>query len=84
MVNKYFIYEYISRLKKEDLVNYSKRLGVELDENDLEVIYYYIKNEYKRFFDNPLEILAEVKGKVSLNTYVVLEDLYNKYKDKVK
>jgi len=83
-MNKYFIYEYISRIQKEDIINYSKRLGFCLNENDLDVIYYYIKNEYKRFFDSPKEIFLEVKGKVSDNTYLILNDLYNKYKDMIK
>lgn len=83
-MNKYFIYEYISRIKKEDIVNYSMHIGIELDDNDLEIIYYYLKNEYQRFFNNPQEIFMEIKGKISKHTYDVLLDLYNKYKDKIK
>lgn len=83
-MNKYFIYEYISRIKKEDIVNYSMRIGMELSDNDLEIIYYYLKNEYRRFFDNPQEIFMEIKNKISEQTYGLLIDLYNKYKDKIK
>lgn len=83
-MNKYFIYEYISRIKKEDIINYSMRLGIKLNNNDLEIIYYYLKNEYRRFFDNPQEIFEEIKEKISNYTYNVLVDLYNKYKDKIK
>ena len=82
-MNKYFIYEYISRIKKEDLINYSMRIGIDLNNNDLEVIYYYLKNEYRRFFNNPQEIFDEIKGKISEHTYDGLMDLYNKYKDKI-
>ena len=84
IMNKHFIYEYISRIKKGDIVNYSKRIGVELNNNDLDIIYYYLKNEYKRFFDNPQEILLELKNKISIDNYEILLNLYNKYQDKIK
>lgn len=83
-VNKYFIYEYISRIKKDDVINYSKRLGITLSTNDLEIIFHYLKNEYERFFYNPLEVLNEIKSQVEPNTYIVLMELYSKYKDKIK
>ena len=83
-VNKYFIYEYISRIKKDDVINYSKRLGITLSTNDLEIIFYYLKNEYERFFNNPLEVLNEIKSQVEPNTYIFLMELYSKYKDKIK
>lgn len=83
-MNKYFIYEYISKIKKEDILTYSKRIGIILNDNDLEVIYYYVKNEYQRFFKNPDDIFREIKDKISLNNYNLLIDLYNKYKDKIK
>jgi len=83
-MNKHFIYEYISRIRKDDIVNYSRRIGVEINNNDLDIIYYYLKNEYKRFFNNPQEILLEVKNKISVDTYEILLSLYNKYQDKIK
>lgn len=83
-VNKYFIYEYISRIKKDDVINYSKRLGITLSTNDLEIIFHYLKNEYERFFYNPLVVLNEIKSQVEPNTYIVLMELYSKYKDKIK
>lgn len=83
-MNKYFIYEYLSKIKKEDIFDYGKRIGIELNPNDLDIIYYYVKNEYQRFFNNPNDIFNEIKDKISLNTYNILIELYNKYKDKIK
>ena len=82
-MNKYFIYQYITKINKDDIINFSNKLGIYLNQNDLEVIYFYIKNEYIRFFDNPQEIIDEVKGKISDNVYIKLLELYNKYKDKI-
>lgn len=82
-MNKYFIYEYISKLNKNDITNYSNKLGVTLNQNDLDVIFYYIKNEHQRFFKNPQEILLEVKNKVNPLVYEKLEELYHKYKNTI-
>lgn len=79
-MNKLIIYEYINRIRREDIINFSKMRGVELSNEELEVIYYYVKNEYKRFFNNPLEVLNEAKEKVSSNTYNEIINLYNNYK----
>ncbi len=83
-VNRFFIYEYIAKIRKEDIVNYGKKLGITLGEDDLEVIYYYLKNEYKRFFQDPDSILMEVKMKVSSNVYEILLNMYQKYKHMLK
>lgn len=79
-MNKLIIYQYINRIRREDIINFSKTRGIELSSDELEVIYYYVKNEYKRFFNNPLEVLTEVSNKVSSNTYNEIVNLYNTYK----
>lgn len=79
-MNKLIIYEYINRIRREDIINFSKMRGIELSNDELEIIYYYVKNEYKRFFNNPLVVLSEVKEKVSSNTYNEIINLYNNYK----
>lgn len=79
-MNKLIIYEYINRIRRQDIINFSKMRGVELSNEELEIIYYYVKNEYKRFFNNPLEVLNEVSEKVSSNTYKEIVNLYNTYK----
>lgn len=79
-MNKLIIYQYINRIRREDIINFSKTRGIELSSDELEVIYYYVKNEYKRFFNNPLEVLTEVSNKVNSNTYNEIVNLYNTYK----
>ena len=82
-MNKLLIYEYINRLRREDIINFSNIRGISLESYEIDVIYYYIKNEYKRFFNNPMEVLNEVKNKVSNNTYNEIINLYDKYKNKI-
>ena len=79
-MNKLLIYEYINRLKRDDIVNFCKIKGFLVNDNDIDVVYGYVKNDYKRFFNNPIEILEEVKGIVSDNAYNIILELYDKYK----
>jgi len=82
-MNRLLIYEYINRLRREDIIKFSNMKGIKLENNELDVIYYYVKKEYKRFFNNPMEVLREVKGKVSENTFREIMQLYDKYKTKI-
>ena len=79
-MNKLIIYQYINRLGKEDIVRYCNNHGIMVNEYDLDIVYYYVKNDYKRFFNDPIDVLNEVKNKVSDYTYNEIIKLYNKYK----
>lgn len=83
-MNKIIIYEYINRLKREDILKFCSMRGLIIDNNDLDTIYDYIKNDYKRFFNNPDEVICEVKEKVSPRTFNEIINLYDKYKNKIK
>lgn len=83
-MNKIIIYEYINRLKREDILKFCSMRGLIIDNNDLDTIYDYIKNDYKRFFNNPDEVIYEVKEKVSPRTFNEIINLYDKYKNKIK
>lgn len=80
-MNKFLIFEYIKRLRKEDIISFSINQGIELPDSDLETIYYYLKNEVPRFLNNPKEILNELKIKLTPNTYNYTINLYNQYKN---
>lgn len=79
-MNRYLVNEYISKINKDDIVNYCKKNDITISNDDLNVIYYYIKNESNSFFDNPATTINELKFKLSSNSYNILLDLYNKYK----
>lgn len=79
-MNKLFIYEYINRLTKDDIIRFGLNQGIELLEYEVDTIYSYIKNDYLRFFDDPETVLLEVKYKVRDITYNKIMELYNKYK----
>jgi len=79
-MNRLLIYEYINRLRYEDVVNFCNYKGINISKNDLDIVYSYIKNDYKRFFSNPSVVLDEIRGKVSDNAFNIIMELYAKYK----
>lgn len=83
-MNKLLIYEYINRLKRDDIVKFCMIKGISIDDSDIDIVYYYIKNEYKSFFNNPNNVLNEVKNKVSNNTFDEILKLCDKYKHMLK
>jgi len=79
-MNKLIIYEYINRLRREDIVNFCNVKEFKVSENEIDTVYSYIKNDYKRFFSNPSVVLDEIRGKVSDNAFNIIMELYAKYK----
>lgn len=83
-MNIYLIEEYVNRLTKNDVNWFSQKQGITLDQEELEVVYTYIKKNYKTIiYGNPKDILLEIKEKVKPLTYNKIENLYMKFKDKI-
>ena len=83
-MNFYLIEEYVNRMQKEDVNKFALRQGIILNEEELDTIFSYIKNNYKTIlYGNPKEILLEIKEKVSSLTYNKIENLYMKFKGKI-
>ena len=83
-MNIYLIEEYVNRLNKNDINNFALKQGIILDNNEIDIIYEYIKNNYKTIiYGNPKDILLEIKSKVKPLTYNKIESLYIKFKDKI-
>ena len=67
-MNNSLIVGYIDRLRMEDIDNFSRKMGVILEEEELELIYNYIKFEYQRFMNDHNSFILEINN------------LYNKYR----
>ena len=81
-MNLYLLTEYIKKLKKEDIYNYALKEGVPLENYELDIIYNYIKKDYKTIiYGNTRKILDELKDKVKINTYNKIENLYLRFKN---
>lgn len=82
-MNRLIIYEYINRLRREDIVKFCVIKGIDVNDSEIDIVYNYIKRDYKRFFSNPDEVLTEIKSEVSSNTFSRIIEFYNKYKNKI-
>ena len=74
-MNIYLISEYVNRMQKQDVNNFAIKQGITLDNEELDIIYIYIKN--------PKVILEEIKYQVKPLTYNKIENLYMQFKDKI-
>ena len=83
IMNKLIIYEYINRLNRDNIAKFCNANRLSVSNKEIDIIYKYIKTEYKRFFNNPEEVLGEIKKQVSGNTFMEIMKLYNKYKNKI-
>lgn len=77
------IKKYIDNMTKEDLYFFIKKNNYIISSQDVDIIYFYIKNYYNEFFSDPDIILNKIKKDVSIDTYNIILDLYNKYKKRI-
>ena len=83
-MNKLIIINYIKKLTKNDIYRYCVNNNIPINDEEVDVIYYYIKNRYNDFFEgHELELLEEIKYKVRSFTYNKILELYYKYRDKI-
>lgn len=84
-MNIYLIEDYIKRLNISDIERFAVKQGIVLDQEELNIVYNYIKKEYKTLiYGNPKDILLDIKTKVKPLTYTKIENLYIKFKDKIE
>ena len=83
-MNIYLIEEYVNRLTRNDIERFALKQGIVLDNDELNIVYNYIKKNYKTIiYRNPKDILLEIKKIVKPLTYNKIENLYIKFKDKI-
>ena len=80
---KLFILKYMEKLTKDDISKYALSQDTPLNDNELDLIYAYIKKYPKRILNEPLEVLEEIKDDLNTDVYYKLLELYDKYKDKI-
>jgi len=83
-MNLFLLEQYINRIKKEDINNFALKEGVSLEEYELDIIYNHVKKDYKTIiFGNARSILDEIKNEVKPFTYSKIENLYDRFKNRI-
>lgn len=82
-MNEFLIKNYISRLTINDIDTFSKKHGIELNENELKLIDQHIKKDWRTIiYGNPRPILDNLKQKLNNLDYQKIENLYIEFKNK--
>lgn len=75
-----FIKKCINNLKKDDIKTYAINNKIELENNELELIYNTIKVRWKEIYDDGVKVINEYKNQLKESTYKKLLELYKNIK----
>lgn len=79
------IENYINKLTKNDIIYFAKKENIVLNNNELEIIYDYIKNDYKiLLYGDSTSIFNNLKSRINPTSYQKIIILFDKYKRKYK
>lgn len=80
MIEK-IIHSYVNKLTKDDILNFAQQNNITLTGEEVDVIYFQIKNNWQQLLNNPTPVFENVKNQVSPATYqkiIYFYDLYSK------
>ena len=84
-MSEFLIKNYVSKLSLLEIDNFSKKQVLSLTDDELKLIYNYIKNDWHTIiYGNPRPILDSLKSKLDDFSYNKIEKLYIEFKDKYK
>jgi hypothetical protein len=78
---KNLVINYVKNMNIEDMNSFVKNNNISISEKDKMTIYNYIKKHYETFFDNPIDHIKMLKGKIEDNIYYEVLGIYDKYKN---
>ena len=78
-----FIKKYIDKISISDINSFSLKNNISLNNNELNLIYKYVKNDWKTIiYGNYNSILNDLKSKIDIDKYKKIEQLFYKFKSK--
>lgn len=84
MIHK-LLNQYVSKMSKDDILKFASKNDINLDENELNIIYNHIKENWEAIiYENPKPIMEDVKKNVNPSTYEKIESLYSEFYKKYK
>ena len=79
-IYKELIKNYIPNLKKSDLEKYANNNHISYTENELEIVYTFIQENYPLLLNKNEDVFSKLENKISTSLYNNLLDLYHNYK----
>ncbi len=76
------IENYIPKLTTNDLKVFAAKNNIEYTEDELLIVYQFIKYHYHDLLDQNIKVFEEIKEKINPNLYKKLLHLYIDYKQK--
>ncbi len=77
------IQEYIKNLSINDVKTFAVKNNVFLNDNEINLIYYHITNNWKIIlYGNSEEVFNDLKSKLNPTQYNQIESLYKKFKNR--
>lgn len=78
------IRDYINKLTEQDIIEYSKRKNIELNDDEVKILYLYAKNYWREFYKGyPKDLIEELKEKLRPQTFKTLYKIYIDLKQKL-
>ena len=82
IIYKKIIENYVPKLTINDLKEFNYKKNIEYKEDELIIIYQFIKYHYHDLLDKNIKEFEEIKEKINPNLYKKLLHLYIDYKQK--
>ena len=75
------IKRYVDNLQKQDILIFANKEGINLNNDEIDILYTYIKKHWKFILkDNPYDLFLEIKPHLNDEAYSKMIELYEKYK----
>ena len=81
-IYKELVRKYINRLTPNDLEKFAQSNNITYTEDELQVVYHFIKEHYNDLLDENIKVCEEIRYKISPTLYKQLLTLYIDYKQK--
>ena len=80
----FLIKKYVERITHDDITKFALKEGITLTDDETDVIYNYIKKDWRTFYyGNPRALIDEMKDVLSEEAYIKVESLYIEAKNKI-
>lgn len=84
-MNEILIQKYINNITLNDIINFGKNEGINISNSEAKILYEYMHKYWRKFYyEEPKDLMLELKNKLSSSTYNKLYELYYIAKEKIK